>query len=160
MMGFSPAKALKLGIGTIAICFCLHFILMQRLRPKTQPLKPNCWKGYFWGIWAGFTSAQIHAGGPPITVYLLSKNLDKKVLMGTMAIFFAIANYVKLIPYSLLGLFDSSNLLTSLVLTPLAPVGVKLGYYIMQRASQQAIYIFLYIMLFLSGTKLCFDGLM
>lgn len=158
MMGLLPAKTLKLAIGTIAICFCLHFLL-QLLSSKNTATRPNRWAGYFWGILSGFTSAQIHAGGPPITIYLLPQKLDKKILIGTMAIFFAIVNYVKLIPYSLLGFFDSSNLLTSLVLIPLAPVGVKLGYYIMQRVSQQTIYLFLYIMLFLSGIKLCVDGL-
>ncbi len=157
MMGLLPVNTLKLAIGTIAICFCLHFLL-QQTRTKSKESSPSPWQGYFWGTLSGFTSAQIHAGGPPITIYLLPQNLDKKVLIGTMAIFFAIVNYVKLIPYSLLGLFDSSNLLTSLVLTPLAPVGVRLGYYIMQKVSQRTIYLFLYIMLFLSGIKLCLDG--
>jgi uncharacterized membrane protein YfcA len=78
--------------------------------------------------------------------------------MGTLAIFFAVMNYLKLIPYTLMGAIDGTNIMTSVILMPLAPVGVKLGYMILNRVSQKAIYRFLYIALFLSGLKLLFDG--
>jgi uncharacterized membrane protein YfcA len=107
---------------------------------------------------AGFTSTQIHAGGPPVSIYLLPQNLDRVILMGTLAIFFTVMNYLKLIPYTLMGAIDASNILTSVVLMPLAPVGVKLGYLILNRVSQKVIYRFLYIALFLSGIKLLYDG--
>jgi hypothetical protein len=51
----------------------------------------------------------------PLTIYLLPQNLDKVVLMGTMAVFFAVINYIKLIPYTLLGAFDATNILKSIV---------------------------------------------
>ena len=68
-------------------------------------------------------------------------------------------SYLKLIPYTLMGALDGSNLLTSVVLMPLAPIGVKLGYMILNRVSQKAIYRFFYIALFLSGIKLLLDGI-
>jgi len=43
--------------------------------------------------------------------------------VGTTVVFFTIVNYVKLIPYALLGQLNSENLLISLVLTPLVPLG-------------------------------------
>ena len=155
-MNLLPVKMLKLMIGAIAIAFVLNYLYK---RSEHKGKKGKRWQGYFWGAVSGFTSAQIHAGGPPVTIYILSQNLDKTVLIGTMAMFFAIVNYVKLIPYSLMGLLDINNLLTSLVLIPLAPVGVRVGYLLMQRISQQAIYRVLYVMLFISGFKLCYDGL-
>lgn len=155
-MNLLPVRMLKLMIGAIALAFVLNYLLK---RPALAGKKPGRWQGYFWGAVSGFTSAQIHAGGPPVTIYMLPQNLDKTVLIGTMAIFFTIVNYVKLIPYTLLGLLDTTNLLTSLVLIPLAPIGVRIGYQIMQRISQPVIYRFLYIMLFVSGLKLCSDGL-
>ena len=100
----------------------------------------------------------IHAGGPPVSVYLLSKKLDKLTLVGTLGVFFAILNFVKLVPYTYLGQFDPSSLLTSLVLLPLAPIGVRIGYWIIHQLDPSIIYRAIYILLFISGAKLLYDG--
>jgi len=155
LLGTLSPDAIKLLIGVIAILFCFNFWLH---RGKDELRKGGRLSGYFWGMLSGFTSTQIHAGGPPVTIYLLPQKLDKVIFVGTMAIFFTIVNYLKLIPYTLFGLFDTANLLTSLVLMPLAPVGVRLGYVVLQRVSQQHIYRFFYLLLFVSGIKLCWDG--
>jgi len=157
LMGHLPPDAIRLIIGIIAVAFCLNYWVGGRFMKKR---KGGRLSGYFWGTLAGFTSTQIHAGGPPVSIYLLPQNLDRVVLMGTLAIFFAVMNYLKLIPYTMLGAIDGSNIMTSIVLMPLAPVGVKLGYLILNRVSQKAIYQFLYIALFLSGLKLLYDGLL
>ena len=79
--------------------------------------------------------------------------------MGTFAIFFAAVNFVKLIPYAWLGQFDRSNLLTALVLMPLAPIGVRLGYYLLHRVSEQMIYKLCYFFLAVVGLKLLIEGI-
>ncbi len=155
-MNLLPVTMLKLLIGVIAVAFFFNSLRRGAGEKKSEP---NRWKGYFWSAVSGFTSAQVHAGGPPVTVYMLPQKIDKTILIGTMAIFFAILNFVKVIPYTVLGLFDPTNLLTSLVLVPLAPVGVRLGYLVMQKLSQDTVYRVLYLMLLVSGLKLCYDGL-
>ena len=57
----------------------------------------------------GLTSTIAHAGGPPLSVYLLPRRLDKAVLVGTTVVFFAVINAVKLVPYAWLGLFDAAQ---------------------------------------------------
>ena len=156
LMGHLPPNAIRLFIGVIAIAFCLNYWFNGGSRKKK---KGGRFSGYLWGTVAGFTSTQIHAGGPPISIYLLPQNLDKVMLMGTLAVFFAVMNYLKLIPYTFLGAFSSENLLTSAVLMPLAPIGVKLGYLVLHKVSQKIIYRFLYIALFFSGAKLLYDGI-
>ena len=156
LMGHLSDDAIRLIIGVISIAFCLNYWFGATASKKK---KGGRLSGTLWGAVAGFTSTQIHAGGPPLSIYLLPQNLDKVVLMGTLAIFFGIMNYLKLIPYTLLGAIDTSNLLTSVVLMPLAPVGIKLGYLILNRVSQKTIYRFLYIALLLSGIKLLLDGI-
>lgn len=146
----------RILIGVIAIVFCLD----HWLRPDVSQMRAaGRWGGYWWGTLAGFTSTQIHAGAAPISVYLFPHNLDKVTLIGTMTIFFMVINYVKLIPYSLMGALTAENLLTSLVLMPLAPIGVKLGNIILHKVNQRILYRYLYIGLFLSGIKLCWDGI-
>jgi uncharacterized membrane protein YfcA len=155
-MGHLSPATIRLMIGIIAVVFCLNYWFRGSSKSNK---KGGRLSGYLWGTLAGFTSTQIHAGGPPVTIYLLPQNLDKVVLMGTMAVFFTVVNYLKLIPYTILGALDAANLTTSLVLMPLAPVGVKLGYVVLHRAPQKHIYQFLYVALFLSGAKLLYDGL-
>jgi len=154
MMGYLPPDAIRVAIGVIVVWFCLDYWF----RPESSNAKMNGrGSGYFWGMVSGFTSTQIHAGGGPLSIYLLPQKLDKVVLMGTMAIFFAVMNYLKLIPYSFMGVLNVENITTSIVLMPLAPVGVKLGRLLLDRVDQKLIYRFLYIVLFLAGIKLLYS---
>ena len=143
-------------IGIIAVIFCLNYWFQWQ---SEQGSSADLTKGSFWGAVSGFTSFGIHSGGPPISVYLLPQNMDKLVLMGTMAVFFAVVNLVKLVPYAWLGQFDSTNLMTSLVLVPLAPVGVRLGYFLLHRVSTLLIYRICYAFLFVAGGNLLLQGL-
>jgi hypothetical protein len=73
-------------------------------------------------------------------------------------VFFAVVNYVKLIPYSWLGQLDGSNLNTSLVLAPLAPVGVATGVWLHNRVTDRLFFRIAYTLLFVVGLKLVYDG--
>jgi len=52
------------------------------------------------GSVGGFTSTLAHAGGPPVSVYLLPQKLPPVLFVGTTVIVFTMFNYVKLIPYA------------------------------------------------------------
>lgn len=156
-MGSLAVGDVKFLVGAISVMFCLHYWLSN---DASQSRLASDKSGYFWGLLGGFTSTQIHAGGPPISVYLFSKRLDKFSLIGTMAVWFAVVNYLKLIPYGLLGQFDLTNLATSLALAPLAPIGVRLGYLFLNRIETAALQRMLYVLLFLSGIKLIFDSVL
>jgi len=108
---------------------------------------------------SGFTSFVAHAGGPPLSVYLLPQNMDKTLFVGTTVIYFAFVNYLKLVPYSLLGQFSGENLLTSLILSPLAPLGMWLGIWLHRRIDERLFYQTVYLMLAVVGLKLLYDGL-
>ena len=125
----------RLIIGTIAVGFTLwqYGRGWLGIGPSQRPPRPAL--GWFWSSVSGYTSFVAHAGGPPLSVYLLPQRLDKTVFVGTTVVFFALVNYVKLIPYGLLGQFDVTNLATSAVLAPLAPVGVLLGVALHHRIS-------------------------
>ena len=156
LMGQLNREMIRILIGIIAVVFCLD----HWLRPDISQRQPGGkWSGYLWGTVAGFTSTQVHAGGPPISIYLLPQKLEKVMLMGTLTMFFAVINYGKLVPYALVGALNSENLMTSIVLMPLVPIGVKIGRFFLDKVNQEMLYRYLYIALFLSGIKLCYDGL-
>lgn len=115
-------------------------------------------RGTFWGTIAGYTSYIAHAGGPPVSIYLLPQQLPKVTLVGTTVLFFTIINYIKLIPYAWLGQLNTDTLMTSLLLMPLAPIGVKLGVYLLHKVSEKWFYWTCYGFLFIAGLKLVHEG--
>jgi uncharacterized protein len=146
---------MRLLLGAIAIAFIAH---RYARRLHLAPSERSTPKGFFWSAFSGLTSTIAHAGGPPLSIYLLPQRLDKAVMVGTTVVFFAVINLVKLVPYTWLGLFDARNLTTSLVLAPLAPVGIGLGVYLMRRVDEALFYRICYGLLLIVGVKLLYDG--
>ena len=154
---FMSEDALRLIIGAIALLFTLDHWLGRR--PKLAPSEAGIGLGAVCGTISGFTSFIAHAGGPILQVYLLPQRLDKTLFVGTTVIFFLIMNYVKLVPYAYLGMLSAGNLTTSLVLLPLAPLGVWLGLRLHRLVSQALFYRLMYFLTFAAGIKLIWDGL-
>ena len=152
---FSEA-GIRVILGVMALAFVAH--RMHQGGTAAPAVTPSRAKGLFWSTLSGLASTIAHAGGPPLSVYLLPQKLDKAVLVGTTVIFFAVINAAKLVPYLWLGLFDAKNLLTSLALAPLAPAGILLGVWLMRRLSQEVFYRVAYAMLAIVGAKLLWDG--
>lgn len=153
--------AVKVLIAIIALTFTGdHYRKQYRLKKQSgeaRPAQSDTVKGRFWGAVSGFTSFGIHAGGAPASVYLLPLKMDKKMLMATFALFFGAVNIAKVIAYSWLGQLHS-NILTSLVLLPLAPLGVRIGYFLLHRINEKLIYQISYLSLLAIGIKLMAEG--
>ncbi|MFV0477301.1 MAG: sulfite exporter TauE/SafE family protein [Parahaliea sp.] len=146
---------MRLLIGIVAVSFGLNHFLSST---KNTRRPHRCLVGGFWGTVAGFTSFSIHSGGPPLTIYLLSRGLAPLLFAGTAGIFFAVVNIIKLIPYTLLGQFNTENLLYSLVLMPIAPLGVWTGRYLVERINPKVYYGIISALLMLVGCRLSWQG--
>ncbi|MEQ9143476.1 MAG: sulfite exporter TauE/SafE family protein [Parvibaculaceae bacterium] len=146
----------RLLVGGIAVAFALDHWIGRRAH--ADPKSVNRLKGSGWGAIGGFTSFVAHAGGPPFQIYMLPQKLDKRLYVGTSVMFFWAVNLIKVPPYAFLGQFDTSNLSTSLVLMPLAPIGMGLGIKALDLIPERPFYIFAYAALFLVGCKLLWDG--
>ena len=169
-----PGALLGIGIGTLAADYvddaaieviigavAVIFVAQKWLGRKDDTPRPDHRvKGFICGAGAGFTSFIAHAGGPPLQVYLLPLRMDKTLYVGTTIVFFAVVNYVKLIPYAYLGQFTTANLLTAAVLAPVAVGGVYLGMWLHNRLNDTLFYKITYALTFLVGLKLLFDGSM
>jgi uncharacterized membrane protein YfcA len=84
--------------------------------------------------------------------------MSKEIYVGTTAVFFAITNALKLIPYGMLGLLKIGNLTTIVVLSPLCYVGVRIGVYLNRHFSEKWFNRLVYSILFLSGLQLVWAG--
>jgi len=155
--GYLSDANVRILIGVISILFVGNFLFGKRNGAKQAGSSRI--KGSIWGTIAGFVSYGVHAGGPPVNIYLLPQKLNKTIFVGTTVTFFAIVNYVKLIPYALLGQLNGENLLTSLILAPLVPVGVWLGIKLHDRVNEKLFYNLAYFFLLATGVKLLYEGL-
>lgn len=147
------------AVAGIVGVFTLLF-LAQRLLfpPRPDQALPPRWLGAVLCTTAGFTSFIAHAGGPPANAYVIPMRMPPLVFTATMAAFFFTVNLSKWVPYAWLGLLDLRNMATSLVLLPLAPVGVFIGVRIAHRIDPVLFYRFIYVGMFLTGCKLIWDA--
>ena len=147
---------LRVMVGVIALVFALRWWLVREQGPARDA---GFGRGSFWSTLAGFTSFSVHAGGPPLHIYLLSQRMDKTTFQATTVAFFFGINWLKLGPYAWLGQLDGSNLATSLVLAPLAPVGILIGTRLHHRIDDLLFFRVVYASLLVLGGKLIYDGL-
>jgi uncharacterized membrane protein YfcA len=148
---------IRLIVGILALAFVAQWWLGGREAGKPKAHRP--WQARLWGAVAGYTSFVSHAGGPPFQMYTLPLKLDRRVYAGTGAVFFALVNAIKVVPYMALGQFTTGNLMTSAVLLPLAPLATLAGAWAVTRVNQELFYRITYAALVPVGIKLIWDGL-
>jgi uncharacterized membrane protein YfcA len=156
LFGVLSAKTVAGVVGALTLLFLAQRLLFP---PKADSAPPPRSLGFGLGVVSGFTSFVAHAGSPPISAYVLPLRLPPTVFAGTMAVFFAVVNLSKWIPYAWLGLIDARNMATSVMLLPLAPVGVWLGVWLTRRIKPTWFYRIAYSGMGLTGAKLLYDGL-
>ena len=67
----------------------------------------------FWGAHGGFHLDHHSGRRAAFNIHMLPQRLEKLTLVGTTMIFFAIVNWMKIIPYFALGQFSTRNMATS-----------------------------------------------
>ncbi|MBN8510851.1 MAG: sulfite exporter TauE/SafE family protein [Burkholderiales bacterium] len=168
-----PAGLAGIGVGTLLFgvfstqatagvvgALTLAFLAQRLLFPPQAGTKPlPRWAAQGLATASGFTSFVVHAGSPPLNAYLLPLRLPPLTFAATSAVFFAAINLAKWAPYAMLGLIDRTNLATSLLLVPLAPLGVWLGVRLARRIRPDWFYRVAYAGMFFTGAKLLLDGL-
>jgi hypothetical protein len=156
LFGVLSARTVAAVVGGLTLLFLAQRLLFPPRADAPPPPRPL---GFALGIASGFTSFVAHAGSPPISAYVLPLRLAPIRFAATMAVFFGAVNLSKWIPYAWLGLIDLRNMATSLVLLPLAPVGVWLGVWLTKRIDAAWFYRLAYLGMALTGAKLLYDGL-
>ena len=93
---YMNADVIRLIIGAIALVFAIHYWTQNTgpRREQTEAL-PTATGIVSAGL-AGFTSFVAHAGGPPLSMYLLRRSLDKTEFVATTVVFFAVVVGVSL----------------------------------------------------------------
>ena len=111
--------------------------LVRIWRPQVLGAMPHSMPAaYAAGLLTGFTTMIANAAGPVIALYLLTLDMAKLPLVGTMAWLFFLLNTSK-IPFSYqLGLIDPATLMINLLLAPVVVAGMAIGQSIVHRIPQ------------------------
>lgn len=155
LLGKLPSNLLQVLLGI----FCIIFALWKKLIPLFGQFP---YAGIVWGSVSGLTSTLLHAGGPPINIYLLTRQLPKSIWLATAAVFFASMNLLKIVPYALTDQWQSGSIISELliidlILLPVSLIGVWLGYQLQKRISEACFMTACKILLFFSGLFLIHD---
>ncbi len=89
-----------------------------------------------YGSLVGFTTMVANAGGPVMSLYMLSVRMPMLAFLGTAAWLFALVNLVKL-PFSVgLGLVSTRSLVLDAILAPVLVVGAVVGRWVIRLVDQ------------------------
>lgn len=152
---FFSEDLLKLIVGIMGSLFTIHYFFFKK--DKVTPAQKSVLKGGFFSTISGFTSFCVHAGGTPLSIYLLPLRLKKENYVGTRVLYFTFVNLFKLPLYIYLSMINFESFTYSLYLMPIAIVGIYIGYFILKVVEENLFYNILYILILLSSFKLIFD---
>jgi uncharacterized membrane protein YfcA len=153
-----PSAAVMALVGVISIAFGAYRLwLSRRGMPKADASSPG-WVGSLFGVASGFTSQIAHAGAPPFQLWVMPRGLERNVLVGTSAVYFAALNLIKVPAFAALGQFSEANLLTAAALLPVAIVSTFAGVWLVRRIDGERFYTIIYWLMILVGVILLFEA--
>ena len=148
-------ELLKFIIGLMGFLFAGHYFFLKK--NKEAKSEKNFLKGGICSTISGFTSFCVHAGGTPVSIYLLPLRLKKEIYVGTRIIFFTFMNLIKLPFYINLSMTNFVTFKQSVILFPVAFIGILIGYKLLKIIDEKLFYNILYALILVSSTKLIFD---
>lgn len=134
-------QIVRTSIGAILLLMTAVTIWRRRTvdkddEPDTITTRAGRAKARSYGVLGGFTTMVANAGGPVMSMYLLSAGFRKLGFLGTSAFFFLIVNVSK-VPFSVgLGLIDAHSLLLDAALALFVVPGAFLGKWAVNRINQ------------------------
>ncbi|MFF7200220.1 sulfite exporter TauE/SafE family protein [Streptomyces sp. NPDC008141] len=133
-------QVVRTSIGAILLLMVGVTALRRRSGGDEEPSSSESRRGRLkarsYGVLSGFTTMVANAGGPVMSLYLLSAGFRKLGFLGTSAWFFLIVNVSK-VPFSVgLGLIDRTSLLLDAVLVLFVLPGAMLGKWCADRIDQ------------------------
>lgn len=147
-------NTIRLMLGVVAVLFAGY----MQFKPAVHHRPGRVWAALC-GAFAGFTSLIAHAGGPPINLYLLPRQLPKRTFIATCVVTFAAINAIKILPFIWLGELTPHSLGVSVLLVPVAWFGVKSGIWLQARVNERLFYTLIIVSMALIGLQLIWRGL-
>lgn len=137
VLNWSDNRILQVLIGVIVLILLFIHIVKSRLDERLEQMIDKArWFSPLLGVLAGFTTMIGNAAGGIMSIYLLSKRLDKTAFVGTGAWFFLFVNVIKVPFYLHLGLISSETLIFNSWMVPAIVAGAVTGIFVLKRIPQ------------------------
>lgn len=148
---------LALIIALVTLAFTLRYFLKAGAERPDQPVSPKL--ALAAGLGTGFTTYIAHAGGPPLAMYLLRRDITKTAYAATTVAVFMLGNLIKLPGFIYSGLDHPAVFAKALVLAPVVPVAVLTGRRLHDNLSREKLYGLCYGLVGIAGLKLLYDAI-
>ncbi|RKN82266.1 sulfite exporter TauE/SafE family protein [Paenibacillus ginsengarvi] len=148
---------LSVMLGVLILSLLLLHLVRDKLERKLNyPFTQSVYFQAVLGVLAGFTTMVGNAAGAIMTIYLLSKGLQKKEFIGTGAWFFLAVNLIK-VPFTVyLGLITADTLVfTTWMAVPIL-LGTWAGIRLVPRIPQKWFAALILLLTFLGALRLIF----
>ena len=154
----SLTTALNLTVG--GMCLLLVAVQVYRVAGFRVPRVPDrpASSAAAGGL-AGVVSTLAHSAGPIMSVYLLEQKLEKRLLVGTLVLFFYVVNIAKLPGFLALGLITRRTLALSAAMAVLVPVGSLLGLWLHRRVAERPFALIMYAGAAAAAWRMIWKGL-
>lgn len=138
VLGAISNEYLSLVIGSLVLLLIVLHLSKDRLEQslrfafsQSPPFHASL------GVLAGFTTMIGNAAGSIMSIYLLSKGMNKTSFVGTNAFFFFIINVIK-VPFTIhLGLINADSLVWNAWMIPAVGVGAFIGFKVLPLIPQK-----------------------
>jgi uncharacterized membrane protein YfcA len=147
---------IEIGIESILLVG-LHW--WRQWRGIQQHLVPEPARSHLTGGFSAVSSTLAHAAGPIIAMYLLPLRLDRKLFVGTCAIYFLILNVAKIPAYYFSGQFTHASPPFAARFLPLVLAGAIFGVWVNQRLSDVWFSRVVYAVTFVLGWYILVEGI-
>ncbi|HIG31227.1 MAG TPA: sulfite exporter TauE/SafE family protein [Verrucomicrobiales bacterium] len=158
LIGRFPPQIFNTILGILAVVFVLFQVIGKLITNRSAGRFEGTGWGFIFGTAAGVTSTFAHGAGPVIAIYLIPKNLPKKVFVGTNAFIFCIINWIKVPFFFLVGAINKTTLLWGLSFMALVPIGTVVGIWLSGKIPEKQFLRIIYLTTFLAGVKLIWNG--
>lgn len=131
-------RTLSLLIGTLVLLLIILHLSRERLEKALNFAftQSSAFNGGL-GILAGFTTMVGNAAGSIMSIYLLSKGMNKTTFIGTNAFFFFFVNVIK-VPFTMyLGLINPQSLTLNAWMIPIVLLGAFIGFKVLPHIPQK-----------------------
>ncbi len=135
LLHYTTGKQLGPILGWLVLSFLVLEVCRQTFRWQAFP---HHWLfSAVMGLVAGFGTMVGNAAGPVMTIYLISRGMQKQDLIGTMAWFFFVVNLSKVPVMSWLGMLTADTLGFGLIAACFVPIGSILGVWLLRKLPQR-----------------------
>ncbi len=160
----APDTLFKQCVGVFALLFSsLHILKMIKARyfslkePGRHPVKKSnqgSVSTVLFGFLGGVASTVAHAGGLMMSVYLIQRKANSRVFVGTIVLFFAIINLLKVGAYLNIGIINSRTMLLVAALSPVIILGGVAGNILNKKIPQELFRFIVLLLIFFIGLRL------